>query len=285
MTDAPQVWFVTGSSRGLGRALVEEALAAGHRVVATARDVASLADLVGRHGGQVLAVELDVTDPAAVQAAVDAAVAAFDRIDVVVNNAGYATLAPVEETDLAEVRRQVETVFFGTVHVTKAVLPVLRAQGSGHVVQVGSVGGWVASPGLASYQAAKMAVEGFSAALAQEVGPLGVRVTVLEAGLMRTNWAGSSMQVPAVAPEYEATVGALGGWLRGAQEQAPIDPHRVARVVLDVAAMAEPPLHLPVGSDAVELFPGVLDGLRESIAPWAALGRSVDFEQPATASR
>jgi NAD(P)-dependent dehydrogenase (short-subunit alcohol dehydrogenase family) len=272
-----QVWFVTGASRGLGRAVVEEVLAAGHRVVATARDVAALRALADASGDHLLPVELDVTDPAQAQRAVDAAVTAFGRLDVVVNNAGYARMTPVEHTDLADIRAQVESVFFGTVHVTKAALPVFRAAGGGRFLQVGTIGGWVPTGGLTSYQAAKFAVEAFSAGLAQEVAPLGIRVTVVEAGLMRTGWAGTATDTPELDPAY-AHVGGMAGWLRGEVGREPIDPHKVARVLLEVAALPEPPLRLPVGSDAVGLFPQVLEEMRASIEPWAELGRSVDFD-------
>ena len=204
----PQVFFLTGSSRGLGRQVAEAALAAGHYLVATARNPASLADLVDRYGGQVLPVALDVTDPAAAVAAVSAGTAAFGRIDVVVNNAGYANLAAVEDISLEDFREQVDANLFGVVNVTKAALPVLRAQGGGHIIQVSSIGGRLATPGLSAYQAAKWAVGGFSEVLAREVGPLGIKVTVLEPGGMRTDWAGSSMRVPPVSEPYRPTVGA-----------------------------------------------------------------------------
>ena len=178
----PQVFFLTGSSRGLGRQIAEAALAAGHYLVATARDPASLADLADRYGGRVLPVALDVTDPRAAEAAVTAGTAAFGRIDVVVNNAGYANLAAVEDISLEDFRAQVDANLFGVVNVTKAALPVLRRNGGGHIIQVSSVGGRLATPGLSAYQAAKWAVGGFSEVLAREAGPLGIKVTVLEPG-------------------------------------------------------------------------------------------------------
>jgi NAD(P)-dependent dehydrogenase (short-subunit alcohol dehydrogenase family) len=276
MTD--EVWFVTGSSRGLGRSVVEEALAAGRKVVATARRTSALDDLAGRYGEQLLPVALDVTDPAQAAAAVDRAVERFGRIDVVVNNAGYADLAPVEEVSLAAFRAQVEAVFFGTVHVTKAALPVFRRQGSGYFIQVTSVGGRLTAPGLGAYQSAKFAVEGFSSVLRQEVAPLGIRVTLAEPGAMRTDWAGSSMTVPAFRPEYEATVGAMAKLVRERSGTEPIDPAKVARVFLDLAGNPEPPLHLVLGSDAVDHMAGVL---RDTLAQdewWAHIGRSVDFD-------
>ncbi|WP_432563033.1 oxidoreductase [Kineococcus sp. SYSU DK003] len=272
------VWFVTGSSRGLGRAVVEEALRAGRRVVATARGTASLTDLVDTYGEQVLPVPLDVTDTAAVQAAVAAAVSRFGRIDVVVNNAGYADMAPLEEVTLEDFRAQVDTNFYGTVHVTKAALPVFRAQGSGYFIQVTSIGGRGTAPGVGAYQSAKFAVEGFSGVLAQELGPLGIRVTLAEPGAMRTDWAGSSMQIPPFSPDYDATVGAMARHVREDSGKQPIDPVKVARVLLDLADHPQPPLHLVLGSDAVDMVAATLTEVLEQDRQWAHLGRSVDFD-------
>ena len=204
-----KVFFLTGSSRGLGREIAEAVLAAGHRLVATARQPESLADLAGRYGRQILPVALDVADPAAAEAAVTAGVREFGRLDVVVNNAGYADLASVEDVTVDDFRAQVDTNLLGVVYVTKAALPVLRRQGSGRIIQVSSIGGRLATPGLSAYQAAKWAVGGFSEVLAKEVEPLGIKVTVLEPGGMATDWAGSSMHVPPVSEPYQATVGVM----------------------------------------------------------------------------
>ena len=273
-----QVWFITGSSRGLGRSVAEEALAAGHKVVATARKTNALNDLADRYGDQLLAVPLDVTDPAQAADAVAQAVERFGRIDVVVNNAGYADLAPVEEGSLKAFRAQVEAVFFGTVHVTKAALPVFRRQGSGYFIQVTSVGGRLTAPGLSAYQSAKFAVEGFSSVLAQEVAPLGIRVTLAEPGAMRTDWAGSSMDIPAFGPGYEATVGAIGRHLRETSGTEPIDPAKVARAFLDLADNPQPPLHLVLGSDAVDHMASVMRDTAAEDERWSQVGRSVDFD-------
>jgi len=201
-----KVFLVTGSSRGLGRSIAEAVLEAGHQLVATARTPGQLDDLVGKYGDQVRAVALDVTDPVAAEAAVQVAVQAFGRLDVVVNNAGYANLASVEDITAEDFRRQIDTNLFGVVNVTKAALPVLREQGSGHFIQVSSVGGRIGAVGLSAYQSAKWAVGGFSTVLALEVAPLGVKVTVLEPGGMRTDWAGSSMDIPPVSAPYQQTL-------------------------------------------------------------------------------
>src|ERR1700759_1598740 len=208
-TDSPAVFFLTGSSRGLGRAIAEAVLAAGHQLVATARNPEQLDDLVAAHPDQVLPLALDVTDPAAAEAAIAAGRERFGRIDVVVNNAGYANLAAVEDIDPDDFRAQVDTNLFGVVNVTKAALPVLREQGGGHVIQVSSIGGRLATAGLSAYQSAKWAVGGFSSVLAQEVASLGIKVPWLERGGMQTDGAGWSMSVPPISPPYEATVGAM----------------------------------------------------------------------------
>lgn len=272
-----KVFLVTGSSRGLGRRIAEKVLAAGHSLVATARRPEQLADLVERHGDRVRAVALDVTDPRAAQAAVDAAVTAFGRLDVVVNNAGYANSGSVEDTPDDDFRAQVDANLFGVVNVTAAALPVLREQGSGHVIQVSSVGGRVATPGLSAYQAAKFAVGGFSEVLAKEVAPLGIKVTVLEPGGMRTDWAGSSMTVHPVSPAYEPTVGAVNALRTTLMERAASDPAKVADVVLRVADLDEPPVRLLLGSDAVRFAAQAERTRAESDAKWRELSLSTDY--------
>jgi NAD(P)-dependent dehydrogenase (short-subunit alcohol dehydrogenase family) len=244
-----QVFLLTGASRGLGRAIADAVLDAGHSLVAGARRPETLDGLVAAHGDRVLAVSLDVTDPDAARSAVDAGVQRFGRLDIVVNNAGYADIAAIEDVTLDAFRAQIDTNLLGVVNVTKAALPVLRAQGSGHVIQVSSVGGRMATPGLSAYQAAKWAVGGFSSVLAAEVAPLGIRVTVLEPGGMQTDWAGSSMTVPPISEPYQATVGRSAA-MHNAQTLALSDPAKVARVVIEVAAMDDPPLRLLLGSDA-----------------------------------
>lgn len=273
-----QVWFITGASRGLGRAVAEEALAAGNRVVATARRPEGFADLAEKYGDRLLGLRLDVTDPEQARETVETAVRAFGRIDVVVNNAGYANLVPLAQIDLDDFRAQVDAVFFGTVYVTKAVLPHFVERRAGHFIQVTSIGGRATAPGVGAYQSAKFAVEGFSGVLNDEVGPLGIKVTLAEPGAMRTDWAGSSMDIPEIAPEYEATVGAMAKHLRTATGNEPIDPAKVARVLLDVARMDEPPLHLVLGRDAVDYVAAGMKALTDGDARWAELGRSVDFD-------
>jgi NAD(P)-dependent dehydrogenase (short-subunit alcohol dehydrogenase family) len=281
-----KVFFLTGSSRGLGRQIAEAALADGHRLVATARRPEALADLAERYGGQILPVALDVTDLDAATAAVAAGVEAFGRIDVVVNNAGYANLASVEDISLTDFREQIEANLFGVVNVTKAVLPVLRGQGGGRIIQVSSIGGRLATAGLSAYQAAKWAVGGFSEVLAREVGPLGIKVTVLEPGGMQTDWAGSSMRVPPVSEPYRATVGVMAALHHdGGRPPALGDPAKVAQVVLAVAAMDEPPLRLILGSEAYAYATAAAAARAESDAAWRDLTGSTDRDDATSADR
>jgi NAD(P)-dependent dehydrogenase (short-subunit alcohol dehydrogenase family) len=281
----PQVFFLTGSSRGLGRQVAEAALTAGHSLVATARDPAALADLADRYGSRVLPVTLDVTDPGAAVAAVAAGTAAFGRIDVVVNNAGYANLAAVEDITLEDFRAQVDANLFGAVNVTKAALPTLRAQGGGRIIQVSSVGGRLATPGLSAYHAARWAVGGFPEVLAREAGPLGIKVTVLEPGGMRTDWAGSSMRVPPVSEPYQPTVGAIATMHEHGSDDALGDPAKVAQVVLAIAEMAEPPLRLILGSEAYAYATAAARARAASDAAWHDLTVSTDRDDATAAQR
>lgn len=281
----PRVFFLTGSSRGLGRQIAEAVLAAGHQLVATARQPGTLADLADRYGGRILPVALDVTDPGAAAAAVTAGTEAFGRLDVVVNNAGYANLASVEDITLADFRAQVEANLFGVVNVTKAALPVLREQGGGHIIQVSSIGGRLATAGLSAYQAAKWAVGGFSEVLAREVSPFGIKVTVLEPGGMQTDWAGSSMRVPPISEPYQPTVGAMARMHGDGSATALGDPAKVARVVLAVAGMAEPPLRLILGSEAYAYAMAAAEARAESDAAWHDLTISTDRDDATAAQR
>jgi NAD(P)-dependent dehydrogenase (short-subunit alcohol dehydrogenase family) len=272
-----QRWLITGSSRGLGRALAEAALEAGHRVVASAREPADLADLVGRFGDAVRAVALDVTNPAAAAAAVRVAVDGFGGLDVLVNNAGYGNVNAVEDTEIDEFRRQIETNLFGTIIVTKAAIPVMREQRAGHIIQFSSVGGRIGAPGRAPYSAAKWGVEGFSEVLAREMELIGVKVTVIEPGGFRTDFAGTSTSLSERRHEYDAVVGAAARMQRNYDGRQPGDPVRAARVVLEIAAMDKPPFRLPLGSDAVKNIELADRAKLEELARWRELSVSTDF--------
>jgi len=272
-----QRWLITGSSRGMGRALAQAALQAGHRVVATARDPSQLQDLVERHGDAMRAVALDVTDPVAADAAVQAAVEAFGGLDVLVNNAGYGNVNAVEDTALDDFRRQIETNLFGTIIMTKAVIALMRRQRSGHIIQFSSVGGRLGAPGRAPYSAAKWGVEGFSEVLAQEMALIGVRVTIIEPGGFRTDFAGASTSLVEGRPEYDAVVGNAARMQREYDGRQPGDPARAARAILAIAAMPEPPLRLALGSDAVAAIERAEHARLDELARWRELSVSTDF--------
>ncbi|AUH43873.1 SDR family NAD(P)-dependent oxidoreductase [Streptomyces sp. CMB-StM0423] len=274
-TTQPHTWFITGSSRGFGRSLAVAALEAGDRVVATARRPEQLADLVGKYGDRALPVPLDVTDAAAVQAAFQAGVDRFGRIDVVVNNAGYANSSAVETTPEDDFRKQFETNFWGVYRVSTAAVPLLRAQGGGVIVQFSSIGGRVGgSPGLGSYQAAKFAVDGFTRVLAAETAPFGIRCLVVEPGGFATDWAGSSMRIPEVTPEYEATVGEMVR--RRAGVTSPGDPDRAGGILVRLVKETELPSHLVIGAGAVEMAQDYSRGQLDEAAAWEAVSRSAD---------
>jgi NAD(P)-dependent dehydrogenase (short-subunit alcohol dehydrogenase family) len=278
------VYLVTGSSRGLGRSITRAALTTGHRVLATARRPEQLDDLVIEFGDRIHPFALDVTDYDAARAAVAAAVSTFGRLDVVVNNAGYANLASVEDITIEDFRAQVDTNFFGVVNVTKAALPVLREQGSGHVIQISSLGGRIGNAGVAAYQAAKFAVGGFSESLAQEVAPLGIAVTVLEPGGMRTDWAGSSMEVPPISAPYLPTVGAMAELFSEGGDHLGGDPDKVAQVVLEVADMQQPPDRLLLGTDAFTYARLAAAARTESDDKWRDLSASTDADDSTSAN-
>jgi NAD(P)-dependent dehydrogenase (short-subunit alcohol dehydrogenase family) len=273
-----KVWLITGSSRGFGRAIAEAALSRGDHVVATARNPESVVDLVAGHPGRAVAVALDVRDPEAASAALDAGVSAFGRVDIVVNNAGYADFGSIEEIPQDSFRAQVETNLFGVVNVSRAAIAVFRKQGQGRFIQFSTIGGRrAAGPGLAAYTAAKHGVEGFSGVLAAETAPFGVKVTLVEPGGFRTDWAGSSMHVYEPGEPYQATLGSLlSFWRSGITPQG--DPAKAAAVILQVADMEEPPLRLPLGSDAVAMIRQADEEKLADIARWESLSRSTDAD-------
>lgn len=271
----PQVWFVTGSSRGLGRAVIEKALDTGASVIATARNLGSLQDTVEKYGAdRCLAVPLDVTNEDQVVAAVQAGFDHFGRIDVVVNNAGYFDIVPIEDISSAAIRKQMDTTFMGVVYVTKAVLPILRKQNSGHIFQVSSVGGGrLATPGLGAYQSAKWAVGGFSSALAQEIAPFGIKVTVLEPGAMRTSWTETYKDVQVSAP-YKSTVGPVADMFAQLSGNEASLPEKISQIIVDLTGSEQPPLRLLIGSDAVELAEQAAKELLISDQAWRSVSES-----------
>ncbi|MGP3961926.1 oxidoreductase [Nonomuraea sp. 3N208] len=273
-----KTWLITGASRGFGRNLTEAVLEAGDQAVATARSPKQLDDLVARYGYRIRAVALDVTDAAAAVRAVKEATDAFGRLDVVVNNAGYGNSAPIEEMAEDDFRAQIETNLFGVVNVTRAALPVLRAQRSGTFVQFSSIGGRVGgTPGMGAYQTAKFAVEGFSEVLANETAPFGVKVIIVEPGAFRTDWQGSSMEMHAVGPDYEETVGALHRYRRDTNGTQSGDPARAVRIIINVVGDDNPPRRLLLGSDAVAAAQKAAEIRAAETEKWADVSRSADF--------
>lgn len=273
-----RVWLVTGSSRGLGRSIAVAAAAAGERVMATARRTTDLDDLVAAYPDRVRAFPLDVTDQQAARAAVAATVEAFGRLDVVVNNAGYANSAPIEEMTDDDFRPQVEANLYGVVNVSRAALPVMRGQRSGVLVQVSSIGGRVGgTPGMGAYQTAKFAVEGFSEVLASEVGPLGIKVIIVEPGAFRTDWQGSSMVRHEVGPDYEATVGRINQFREQSQGTQQGDPDRAGTVIVDIVAHDDPPRRLLLGSDALASALAAGAARNAEAEKWAEVSRSTDY--------
>ncbi|RKT19073.1 NADP-dependent 3-hydroxy acid dehydrogenase YdfG [Streptomyces sp. 1114.5] len=273
-----RTWLITGASRGFGRRLTEAVLESGEQVLATARRPEQLADQVSRYGAQVRTAALDVTDAAAARAAVDSAVTAFGRLDVVVNNAGYANSGPIEEMTDQDFREQFEANFFGVVNVTRAALPVLREQRSGVFVQFSSLGGRVGgTPGMGAYQSAKFAVEGFSEVLAGEVAPFGVKVVIVEPGAFRTDWQGSSMELHPVGPDYEETVGAMNRYRRENTGTQPGDPARAAQVIIDVVGHDDPPRRLLLGAQAVTVALAAGEARAEETRKWAEASAAADF--------
>ena len=245
-----QVWLVTGSSRGLGRAFAIAALEAGHSVTAAARKVNDVAYLEQKYGERVLPFSLDVTNESQAKDAIQSTIKRFGRLDVLVNNAGYGNVAPIEDTTLEEFRAQIETNLFGIIILTKAVLPYFREHRSGHFIQVSSIAGRIGPIGRAPYAAAKWGVEGFSETLAKEVAPFGIKVTIVEPGGFRTDFAGTSTSLRAGGPDYEETVGKTVRFQRKYNGKQPGDPMRAAAVLIRLAAEQDPPLRIALGSDA-----------------------------------
>ncbi|HEY2695360.1 MAG TPA: oxidoreductase [Pseudonocardiaceae bacterium] len=273
-----RTWLITGSSRGFGWELAKAVLATGDNLVATARKPEQLAELAREYGDQVRTVALDVTDAAAAERAVQVAVREFGGLDVVVNNAGYANSASIEDMDPEDFRAQVDANFYGVVNVTRAALPVLRTQRSGYFIQFSSIGGRVGgTPGIAAYQAAKFAVEGFSEVLANEVAPFGVKVVIVEPGAFRTDWQGTSMAFAKVSPDYEATVGEINRMRAATDGKQAGDPARAARIIIDLLDAAQPPRRLLLGAGAVEMAERSSGERAEEAAKWAEVSRSADF--------
>lgn len=276
----PKVWFLTGASRGFGLEIARKILGQGDRVVATARRAGGIPELFPDAGDALLAVDLDVTDGEQAAAAVRAAVDTFGQIDVLVNNAGRGLLGAVEESSDASARAVYEVNVFGTLTMQRAVLPVMRRQRRGHIINISSVGGLLGSPGWGVYCSTKFAMEGFSEALAKEVRPLGIWVTIVEPGYFRTDFldASSLGTEETIIDDYAATAGAVRAHAADINHSQPGDPVKAAAAIVDIAAAAEPPVHLLLGSDCVAAVANKIAELQADIDTWRQLSLSTDLD-------
>jgi len=273
-----KVWFITGSSRGLGRSLTEAVLAKGDQVAATARNTEQLNDLVKKYPDQIHPISLDVTDKKQIVSAVKQAIKIFGRIDVVVNNAGFGITGAAEAFTDEQVRSQLETNLYAPIEVTRAVLPYLREQRSGHILQISSVGGRVGNAGLTMYQAAKFGLGGFSEALAKEVALFGIRVTCVEPGGFRTDWAGASMSYAEKIEGYDL-VNKRADFFSSGQFVPMGDPDKAAKVMIDLIGHPEPPVHLVLGSEAVAVLKQA-DAVRQAeFEKWMPVSISTDHDE------
>ncbi|MBC8735793.1 SDR family NAD(P)-dependent oxidoreductase [Paraburkholderia sp. UCT31] len=273
-----RVWFVTGASRGIGALIAEAALADGNAVVAAGRKVAAISERLGESAA-LLPVELDVTNEAQAKAAVQAAIEKFGRIDVLVNNAGFGLLGAVEESADNEVRRIYDTNVFGLLNVTRAVLPTMRANRSGHVINVSSIGGYRAAAGFGVYSSTKFAVEGITEALHAELRPLGIRATVVEPGYFRTDFldASSLVVAPEVIDDYDETSGAVRRKAMQLNHKQPGDPTRLAAAMIALVDAASPPLRLPLGTDTLAAIAAKNAYVTQETETWKQLSSSTDF--------
>jgi NAD(P)-dependent dehydrogenase (short-subunit alcohol dehydrogenase family) len=281
MTQSNQrVWFITGASTGFGRLLAEEVLKSGGKVVATARKLDKVADLEKQYPQTARALALDVTDAGQVDSAVTQAIAQFGQVDVLVNNAGYGVAGAIEEVSEAEFMPMFETNVFGLLKVTRAFLPHLRKQRSGHILNISSIGGLVGGQGIGMYNATKFAVEGLSEALAAELAPLGIRVTVIEPGPFRTDFLGrSGVIAKAKIADYDETAANMRKYFSENDGKQPGDPVRAVQAMIQVVESPNPPLHLLLGRSALQRFRGKLDNWQKEIAAWEQVTVEADFPE------
>jgi NAD(P)-dependent dehydrogenase (short-subunit alcohol dehydrogenase family) len=282
---AQKVWLVTGASRGIGAEIAKAALAAGDKVIATARKVKGLKGSLGG-GDNIFAVKMDVTKEKKVKQTVDEALEHFGRIDVLVNNAGFGLLGAVEEASAEEVEEIYRTNVFGLLHVTRTVLPAMRQQRSGHVINISSVGGYRSAAGWGLYCSTKFAVEGISEALHEELAPLRIHVTVVEPGYFRTDFLDSSSlrDTEINIADYAEMVGKLREFAAGRNHQQAGDPKKLGEALVQLVNAPEPPLRLPLGTDALEWIAAKNKSVEEETAKWKALASSTDFEEKAMAA-
>ena len=273
-----KIWFITGSSRGLGRSLTEAVLATGNKVAATARNPETLDDLVRKYPDQILPIALDVTDKKQIIVAVESAVRHFGRIDVLVNNAGFGITGAAEAFTDEQVRSQLETNLYAPIEITRIVLPYMRKQRSGRILQISSIGGRVGNAGISIYQAAKFGLGGFSEALAKEVAPLGIRVTSVEPGGFRTDWAGSSMSFATKVEGYETTVDQRAEIFSSGKFIPVGDPDKAANVMIELVEHPDPPVHLILGSEAAAMLKNADAARQSEFEKWMSVTISTDHD-------
>ncbi|MCE3076594.1 oxidoreductase [Chryseobacterium gwangjuense] len=273
-----KVWFITGSSKGLGKSLVEAVLLNGDCVVATARNPHQLDDLIERYREQLLALELDVQNKEQIYETVEKAVNHFGKIDVLVNNAGFGITGAAEAFTNEQVRNQLEVNLYAPIEVTRAVLPYMRKKRSGHILQISSIGGRVGNAGLSIYQAAKFGLVGFSESLSKEIAPLGIKITCIQPGGFRTEWAGSSMSFAKDIEGYETTVGGVKEHLSSGKFLPMGDPAKAAKVMIEVVRNENPPLHLVLGSEAAAILKATDEKRKEEFEKWMDVTVSTDHD-------
>lgn len=279
-TDA-KVWFITGSSTGFGRSLAEAVLKHGDRLVATARNPEQLDDLVKQFPDSVKTIRLDITQPQMVREAVEAAVEMFGRIDVLVNNAGYGLIGALEEVSDEQIRRNFDTNLFGSISVMRAVLPIMRQQQSGHIINMSATAGFSNELGFSIYGGTKFALEGVSEAVYGEVRPLGIKVTIVEPGPFRTDFAGRSLDRAAISMEaYQGTVGKFVQFLNQFEESRtqPGDPDKAAEAIIQIVNTENPPLRLVLGQYSYRKFRAKIESLTQELNEWEAIAANTDFE-------
>ncbi|HWK02518.1 MAG TPA: oxidoreductase [Puia sp.] len=274
-----KVWFITGSTRGLGRSLTEAVLAKGDQVAAAARQPEQLKELAAKYSNQLFPVKMDVTNEEQVNEAVALSIAHFGRLDVVVNNAGFGITGAAEAFTKEQITSQIDTNLYGPIYVTRAVLPQLRKQRSGHILQISSIGGRIGAPGLSIYQAAKFGLVGFSEAVSKEITPLGIRLTIVEPGGFRTDWAGDSMSFAAPIDDYASTVGARERLFKDPNFKFIGDPAKAAKVMVELVDSPEPPLHLILGSEAVSLLKRAEAVKQAELEKWLPVSVSTDHDE------
>jgi NAD(P)-dependent dehydrogenase (short-subunit alcohol dehydrogenase family) len=281
MTQSNQrVWFITGASTGFGRVLAEEVLRTGGRVVATARNIDKVADLEAKYPKAAKALALDVTDAGQVDSVVTQAFAQFDQVDVLVNNAGYGVAGAIEEVSEAEFMPMFETNVFGLLKVTRAFLPHLRKQRSGHILNISSIGGLIGGQGIGMYNATKFAVEGLSEALAAELAPLGIHVTVIEPGPFRTDFLGRSGVIAKTRiSDYDNTAGNMRKYFSENDGKQKGDPLRAVQAMIQVVESPKPPLHLLLGGSALQRMRAKLDAWHKEISAWEQVTAGADFPE------